>query len=466
MPNCWRRFAILALPLILMVILTVHLMSGMSFSAAGTVLPGVKVLHTDLSKLNLEQAREELLKLETSLKQPVTVQYRGLEWQLPIEQVGLRLDCDGEVHRALAIGRQGSLWQRFTERRQAHRGLNLEPQVFLDPVLLEKAVIDVAGEIILPPRDAGLVINPDNTVEILPGHSGRLLDVEDLEKGIKQAVLTGNQQVELKLIDVAPARSTEEVKAMGVNTLLGSFTTQFDPTNVNRTYNVSVAAAAMDGQIISPQEVFSFNEIVGPRSTDSGYKNAPIIVNNELVDGLGGGVCQVSTTLYNAVLLANLEIVSRTNHSIPVPYVPIGRDATVVFEYIDFKFKNNTDYWLYIQSYVSGGNLTVKLFGNDKFKRDVVIRSWIEETFEPETIVEQDFSIKKGDRVVKQRGSQGFLAAAERVVLENGQVIKVEKLPNSKYNVVNEIISEGMAAPGTLVLNQETGRLIPVHDGN
>ncbi|RYD06467.1 hypothetical protein N752_03840 [Desulforamulus aquiferis] len=170
-----------------------------------------------------------------------------------------------------------------------------------------------------------------------------------------------------------------------------------------------------------------------------------------MVDGLGGGVCQVSTTLYNAVLLANLQLVERTNHSIPIPYVPIGRDATVVFDLIDFKFKNSTDYWLYIQSHVSGGNLTIKIFGNNSFRRDVVIRSWVDETYEPETIVEQDHSIRKGDRIVKQQGAPGYKALAERIVMQNGQVIKVEKLPSSIYNVKNKIISQGMALPSTII---------------
>ncbi|MDO7788701.1 VanW family protein [Desulforamulus aquiferis] len=452
MPRKWRYFGFLAMPLIISLSLLLYLASGMSFASEDVVLPGISIMDVELSNLNQDQAVERVKQLEESYQKTIKVAYQNSNWDLPLNTIGLKLDCEKEVQRAMDIGRTGSLWQKFVERRQAHRGIRLEPSIQINPYLLEKTVSEVAKPIILPPRDAGLIINANDTIEVSPGSTGRLIDITHLGKDIKEILIAGEQRtIELKLVDVPPARSTEEVEEMGVDALLGSYTTQFDPSNVNRTYNVSVAAAALDGQIISPHEIFSFNDIVGPRSTEGGYKNAPIIVNNELVDGLGGGVCQVSTTLYNAVLLANLQLVERTNHSIPIPYVPIGRDATVVFDLIDFKFKNSTDYWLYIQSYVSGGNLTIKIFGNNSFRRDVVIRSWVDETYEPETIVEQDHSIRKGDRIVKQQGAPGYKALAERIVMQNGQVIKVEKLPFSIYNVKNKIISQGMALPSTII---------------
>lgn len=451
-----KKTKYIALSLGLLLIAVVYLASQMSFGATGKILPGVYLLNIDLSGLNEEQALAAAKRLEQSFQQPIMVTYRDYSWSLPLNRVDLRIDCEKEVQRAMQIGRTGSLWQRYQERRQAHEGLRLIPVIFLDIRLLEQVVSEAAEVIMLPPKDAGLIINADNTVEISPGSSGRLVEIGQLEQNIKQALLTNSKKpIELKLIEVPPARTTESVKAMGVDTLLGSYSTEFDPNKVNRAYNVSVAAAAIDGLIVSPQEVISFNEVVGPRSTEAGYKNAPIIVNNELVDGLGGGVCQVSTTLYNAVLLANLEVVERTNHSIPIPYVPIGRDATVVFDAIDFKFKNNTDHWLYIQSIVRGGRLTVKIFGNSKYKRDVIIRSWVDETYHPETVVEKDYGIKMGEWVVKQKGAQGYKAVAERIVMQDGKVIKVEKLPTSIYKARNQIISQGMAPPGSILKTPE-----------
>lgn len=447
-----KKYLWLGFPLLLAMGLVAYLASQMSFGPGDRILPGVYLQKVNLSNMNAQQARAAIQKMEKEFQQPLTIQYKDLRWMLPMGRVEVKLHPDQEIARAMAIGRSGTLWQQFQERRAAYLGVHLEPQIGLDKQALERLIVEAAEVIIMPPRDAGLMIHPDNTVEVVSGHSGRLVDIEQLERDIKYHLIQGKDTpIELKLVEVPPRRTTEEVEAMGVNALLGTFSTEFDPSKVNRAYNVSVAAAALDGLTVSPQEVVSFNEVVGPRSTEAGYKNAPIIINNELVDGLGGGVCQVSTTLYNAVLLANLEVVERTNHSIPIPYVPIGRDATVVFEAIDFKFKNNTDYWLYIQSYVVRGRMTVKIFGNASFDRDVVIRSWVEETYHPETVVEKDYGIRMGDRVVKQNGAQGYKASAERIVMQNGQVVKVEKLPLSVYKAKNQIISQGMAPPGTIL---------------
>lgn len=447
-----KYFIWIALILLLMAGTTIYFASQMSFGPSDQILPGVYLQGVNFSGMKADQAKSAIQRIQTNFEKPIHIQYKDLRWTLPMNRVGIKLNAEGEISRAMAIGRTGSLWQRFQERRQAYRGIKLTPGITLDQTALEELVAEATEVIVMPPRDAGLIINSDNTVEISPGHSGHLVDIDQLTVDIKQHLLKEDQSpIALSLLEVPPRRSTEEVKEMGVNTLLGTFSTQFDPNKVNRAYNVSVAAAALDGLTVSPQEVVSFNEVVGPRSTEAGYKDAPIIINNELVDGLGGGVCQVSTTLYNAVLLANLEVIERTNHSMPISYVPIGRDATVVFDSIDFKFKNNTDYWLYIQSYVVKGRLIIKIFGNSSFNSDVVIRSWVDETYKPETIVEDDYGIRMGDRVVKQKGFQGYKSSAERIIMKEGKVIKVEKLPSSIYKAKNQIISQGMAHPGTIL---------------
>ncbi|WP_041274780.1 VanW family protein [Desulforamulus reducens] len=449
-----KKLLVIGLPIVFLLLIITFLASQMSFAPRDKILPGVYMQNIELSGMDYNQAIASIGKLEQQFQKPIQVKYKDQAWVLPMSQVGLKINCKKEVQRALDFGRKGTLRQQFLERRQAFRGAYLKPDISLDKNLLEKLIVTDAAVIILPPRDAGLIIHADNRVEVSPGRSGRLVDIDHLESKIIEALLKGiSSPIELKLIDVPPIRSTEQVKVMGVNTLLGMFSTKFDPNKVNRAYNVSVAAAALDGLTVSPQEVISFNEVVGPRSTEAGYKNAPIIVNNEMVDGLGGGVCQVSTTLYNAVLLANLEVVERTNHSLPIPYVPIGRDATVVFDSIDFKFKNNTNYWLYIQSYVKGGTLIIKIFGNSEYKKDVVIRSWVEETYDPKTLVEDDYGIPLGDRVVRQRGAKGYMATGERIIMKDNIVIKVEKLPTSIYKARNQIISQGMAPIGTILKN-------------
>lgn len=143
---------------------------------------------------------------------------------------------------------------------------------------------------------------------------------------------------------------------------IAQYSTHFDSTQVNRTENIRLAAKALDGKLLAPGERFSFNKSVGERVAEAGYKEALIIQGNTFTPGLGGGVCQVSSTLYNVVLLAHLEILERHRHSLPVNYVPPGRDATVSFPILDFKFKNSTDAHLLIRSFVAENTLTFQLF--------------------------------------------------------------------------------------------------------
>jgi len=143
---------------------------------------------------------------------------------------------------------------------------------------------------------------------------------------------------------------------------IAQYSTHFDSTQVNRTENIRLAAKTLDGKLLASGERFSFNESVGERTAEAGYKEAMVIVGDAFTPGLGGGVCQVSSTLYNAVILANLEVLERHRHSLPVDYVPSGQDATVAFPVLDFKFRNTTDTYLLIRSFVEGNTLTFQLY--------------------------------------------------------------------------------------------------------
>lgn len=147
---------------------------------------------------------------------------------------------------------------------------------------------------------------------------------------------------------------------------MAQYTTYFDTRLINRTENIRLAAKALDGKILAPGERFSFNQSVGERTAQAGYKEALIIEGDSFTPGLGGGVCQVSSTLYNAVILAHLEIIERHPHSLPISYVPPGQDATVAYPELDFKFKNNTKAYILIRSSVEGNSLTFKLYKKTK----------------------------------------------------------------------------------------------------
>ena len=180
-----------------------------------------------------------------------------------------------------------------------------------------------------------------------------------------KSIITSEQQEEytIPLKILSPNVTTNMIGTEAFPDLLSNYSTKYAVSNRNRTTNLILASNKINGTVIMPGETFSYNKVVGARTISAGYKEAPIYVSGEVVDGVGGGICQITTTLYNAVVYANLEIVQRTNHQFVPSYAPASRDATVVYGAIDFQFKNNRNYPIKLVCSVSGGVATFKIFG-------------------------------------------------------------------------------------------------------
>ncbi len=431
-------------------------MIGVSFAFEG-ILPGVQMGPLDLGGLTRSNAEIKLQELGVSLESlPVYIAYGEETWQAPAGELGYSLDVDGSVAKALQVGNNGSVFNRLTERQRVrHHGLLVKPILQLDRQQFESKLDQAWRNVITEPENAGFKVLEDDRISVVPGRMGTNIDFETLEREITDQIARDWEEpvrVTLPVILAAPLRTTLDIESMEINGLIAQYSTRFDAGQVGRTYNIKVAAAALDGQLIAPGDEFSFNRVVGPRSSEAGYKSANVIINNELVPGLGGGVCQVSSTLYNAVLLANLKIVERTNHSLPVSYVPIGRDATVVYGAVDFKFANNTDFYIYMKSEVTVNNLIVKLYGNTEKTPRVELSSWVVEKIAPGVVYENDPNLAAGEKAVKQEGTNGFKAAAVRYVWKDGAKTSETLLP-SIYSPVRRIIAigTGEARPAVIV---------------
>ncbi|MFX4263205.1 VanW family protein [Pelotomaculum propionicicum] len=419
--------------------------SGFFASSSEKIYSGVEFMGTDLGGLNKEEGMAKLAETEKSFRaKRVALRYHGWSSTLLLNEVGFEINKEAVITEALNAGKQGSIIKRWQDRKQIEKnGLSLQTAFTYDEEKLSQRLKDLTGEITTDPVEATFRVGAGDRVTVVPSQDGMGLDLEKLKKDIVDVLNNRDQEVDLSLVPVSPSRTTAALESMNINGLLGGYTTHFDAGKVSRTYNISVAARAFDELLVMPGQVVSFNEVVGPRSSEAGYKTAPVIVNDELVDGLGGGVCQVSTTLYNSVLMANLEIEERYNHSIPVSYVPIGRDATVVYDALDFKFGNNTGDYLYIKSYLSGGQITINIYGNTAYKRDVRIDSVVTDEINFNVVYETDPNLPKGTEVVKKEGSNGFLAYTERVVFLNGKVEKRDAQSYSDYNPINKVIAVG-----------------------
>ncbi len=217
---------------------------------------------------------------------------------------------------------------------------------------VETFVQELARELDRMPRNAYL---DRDTNELVPEVYGSKVDIESTVESVMQA--QANAMALLNLVQLDPVITAAHYRR--ITNEVGAYQTWIGGGG-GRATNIILATSTLNNYILLPGDLFSFNRANGPRTAERGYQPAPVIVGNSVVPGLGGGVCQVSSTLYNAVLQANLEVVERYPHSQPVGYVPPGRDATIS-DYLDFKFRNNTDRIILIKAAAWGGGIDIRL---------------------------------------------------------------------------------------------------------
>lgn len=226
--------------------------------------------------------------------------------------------------------------------------------------------------------------------------------------------------------------------------LLSEYGTSFNEQNLNRSQNIKIATTKINGTVVLPGKVFSYNDTVGYRTESEGFMLAPMYIEGKLVDGIGGGVCQVSSTLYNAVLSANLEIVERKSHQFMPAYIDVGRDATVADGYIDFKFKNSRKYPIKIICSAQNGILKVKIYGKKQdAEYNIKIKTKIKEVKPYKTIYEYNNNVKSGERIVAQKGKNGYECEVYKIVSLKGKIISKSTISTDTYNTMDEIVIIG-----------------------
>lgn len=245
----------------------------------------------------------------------------------------------------------------------------IEP-LFIDEVKLRQLMANLEEKVYTPPKNARI----NESGEIIDGKLGTILDKEAFQRKFRETYYRGKGSVLLEI----PVKETfpkvdrgllEEISVFQ----LGTYSTNYKQSNEERSHNISLAAEAINNHVIFPGERFSFNEVVGERTEEKGYKHAPVIVKGELTEDIGGGICQVSSTLFNAVDLKGIQIIERYGHSKQVPYVPPGKDAAVSWWGPDFVFKNIYNQPLLIRAAAKNGNLSIQIYSSesiDYFKGD------------------------------------------------------------------------------------------------
>ncbi len=295
----------------------------------------------------------------------------------------------------------------------------------------------IHSEIYKEVQDAYLTRDP---ITIHPEVEGIDFDIEETKKILEE----DKEKYEIPLKITKPSITTIDLGSEAFPNKLSTYTTRYDGGDKNRSTNLEIACEKINDKIILPGETFSYNKTLGARTTTAGYKTAKVYENGAVVDGIGGGICQISSTLYNAVLKANLEIVERRNHQFITSYVPEGRDATVAYGITDFKFKNSRKYAIKIKATASNGVATIDIYG---IKEDTEYQI----TFDTKTISTIPFTTKYtddstlpvGTEEIKQKGANGSVTETYIIKSLNGQVVSNTLLSKDTYSAMPRIILRG-----------------------
>ncbi len=280
--------------------------------------------------------------------------------------------------------------------------------------------------------------------KLIPHVYGYKLEIEDVQAVLENAVSDSEYHISAR--SVKPKVTLEELEKEMFGDTLSTYSTRYNAGQIDRSHNVELATSKLNGYIAEPGDVISYNAIVGDRTAEAGFRNAAVYTSEGVADDIGGGVCQVSTTLYNAALYANLEIVYRTSHAYPVAYAEKGQDATVVMGQIDFKFKNNTKYPILIKSSAGGGYCVIQICGKKEKPFSVEIENILLETVPYDTIYKDDPEMEQGKEVVERSGITGYVVETYRKVTIDGKTTS-ERMPSSTYRTLSEKITRGTKAP-------------------
>jgi len=374
-------------------------------------------VHVDPPRVTESDLQPAAAQVRTALSAAVRLAIGPTRYRLPRYRIAELLDLPSNGRRDLHIGGKGA--DAFFVRLQK--------------------VID------RDPRDADFAVTT-HSVHVVPAEAGRAVNVPATAAKILRAALSPvNRLAPLVVEHTPPKLTTAAAKAMAIKVLVSSYTTIYggDP---NRIHNVQLVAHLIDRHLIAPGEEFSFNKTTGERNAAKGFLEAPVIINGELGTGLGGGVCQVSTTVFNAAYEAGVKITARTNHALYIPHYPLGRDATVNYPDTDLRFVNDTGHWLLLRTFVGSSSLTVSLYGTSPHRKVVSQTSPLVETGPAPVKTTKDSTLFVGQKVVDQSGSPYLATSNERKVYDAGGKLLYDDTWSSHYRGEYELVRVGTKA--------------------
>lgn len=451
--------------LISTIITLFSLVSILGFTTAlnNKIPTNVYINGIDVSDMTKDQTLRKLKSdFESRLNNTnILLSYGSSSWKLNCKSIAATYNYAKAIDKAMSIVRKTppstdssvTTNSPITTDSSITTGSSITPvipkvNITLDLSYNKKSITDflnkISPKINITPVNA-IMITHGKTFTITDGKKGIKLDVDLAFNRIVKAIATNSNSVikiTLPTKIVAPKYTKDNL--LDVKDKLGEYTTTFNTSTIDRVTNIKVASNNINNIIVMPNEILSVNKTIGPRLETTGFKLAHVILNDRFVDGIGGGICQVSTTLYNAALLANLKIIERNHHSIPSTYVSVGRDATISGDSKDLKIQNNTKYPIYITNEVKGNHIKFAIYGKNDFPgRKIKITTQILSEKRPTTSYKHDSTLPKGEFKKDILPEPAYTVKSFREVYEKGKLIFKEELYTDKYPLINGVTLVG-----------------------
>ncbi|ACB85076.1 VanW family protein [Natranaerobius thermophilus] len=362
-----------------------------------TFIPGISIAGINISEKSHTQVKKLLeQELENMSDQKIILEHQENTWEYNFHELGMDWMVKASFDKALDNDELSFFEGIKLLLAEISQDQEIQLEHELDESKTKSIVSNLRDEIAQKPQDAEYQVNKyAQSVSIKPHQNGKEIDeskfISELNYLLEQisqdlrSFTDAEFVIEIPTTTVEPDTLTEELQELGIDTLISTFETHYDEDDEQRVTNIELASEKLDNKKLEPGEKLSFNEVVGPRTRERGYQEAPVIIDGELVDGLGGGICQVSTTLYNSVLKAGIIPIERSPHGIPVEYVSLGRDAAVAYDYLDLVFENHRDNGILISTLVDENRLRVDIYGSQE-SHDYTIRTEDYQEIHPDTI--------------------------------------------------------------------------------
>ena len=338
----------------------------------GKIANNIYIGSINVSNLSKEEAKK--LVEQKYMPKDIGLEHEENKFILQPKDINLSYDIGKIVNESYEFNKSDSFFKNLKRTITLQLGNEkvFEVKGQYNEEMLNKYVRNIEKNINKDAIDAKLYVDSNGSINVTPSVIGQTLDLSQTSEDIKKSINdNSSSQVKLVVKKDRPKITTDMLK--GVDSVLASHSTTYNNSSPNRAHNIIKAAQSTNDIILMPGEEFSYNKATGPRSKANGYKDAPVIVNGKIQNGSGGGVCQVSTTIYNSVLYSGLEITQVRNHSLPSSYAPMGKDATVAYDYLDLKFKNPYKHPIYIYTTAYNGVVSSKIYGSSMDKKNINI---------------------------------------------------------------------------------------------